>query len=558
MRTAIARWLIAVMLTLLVMCPHFRMYSSEHTRYFAFWDLSDAIAIQLIVFASGTALFACHELIRRRPSPWLKSASKIGFVLLFGMALLSNLDIAQKGYMQLSWSAPCYALTVIVIVAAMLGGSQRFKWIPRFCATACLILSPVIPLLFVQMLMYSTYPVRLESLSEIADAPPSDETQGDVYVFVFDAWSYEQSLGRSDLKTDLPNLAEFASIATVYHNAHSLFTETYQSLPSIIFQTDAKYVSMDGGVFFRNGGDDVSKPSVVSKPSMESSLFGRPIRNSYQTFMVGWSHPYRPMLGEAVDFVYSAPSQGSNPNASRIDQSIARHLQMGLANFALSIPKPLKLQWPLNAMFDLHDGAETAVARANSIHSLATSIASRDGGPRVAVLHYPVPHGPFVFDRNGYDPNLPAKFPLKNTSAHAGLQRPDPQNHIARYRGNMRYMDTLLGDFIRTLKDAGRYDNATIVLTADHSWRVDPAFDQLCLEHKMTLGGIVKVEPPLPQLTHVPLLVKAPHQSENVDILEPIQLTQLGEIINLSQQTTTDAPSLALQGRQALPADSTP
>ncbi len=550
MKSAISRWLIAVLLALLVMCPHIRMYSNEKTRYFAFWDYTDALAIELIVLAGGSLLFAGHQLFRRLQNRTADRIERAGFVLLFGFALLSNFDIAQIGYMQLAWSLLGYALSAGIVIAAMISASKRCTWISRWCATCCLILSPVVPMIFLELLWYPTYTVQREVLPVAEDATNAVQPKGDVYVFVFDAWSYQQSIGRDDFETDLPNLAAFVQSATTYHNAHSLFAETYQSLPSILFQTNDRYEAFEGRVHFRNADGRLTDAQTVE------GLFDRARHEGFQTYMVGWSHPYRPMLGDSVDFAYSGASQGSNPNARRIDHSVMRHLRMGLSKFALSIPKPLAAQWPLNAICDMHDGADVAVDRVNSIHNLATTIAKQPGRPRLAVFHYPIPHGPYVFNRNGFDPSLPANLPLTHESTTAGLLRPDPKNHIARYRGNLRYMDTLLGEFVETLKRAGSYERATIVLTSDHSWRVDPAFDQLCIEHNMTLGGITKVNPPLKQLTHVPLIVKAPHQSGQESIDKSIRLTQLNAIIR-GCKNASKIPTMARQGVQALPIRST-
>jgi arylsulfatase A-like enzyme len=90
------------------------------------------------------------------------------------------------------------------------------------------------------------------------------------------------------------------------------------------------------------------------------------------------------------------------------------------------------------------------------------------------------------------------------------------EGDLAQYEANLTAMDALLGDFIIALKQAGKYDDATILLTADHTWRKDPDWA------KGRLTG---------PKTHVPLVVKAPRQDRSACVAEYFETKNLGELI---------------------------
>jgi arylsulfatase A-like enzyme len=77
-------------------------------------------------------------------------------------------------------------------------------------------------------------------------------------------------------------------------------------------------------------------------------------------------------------------------------------------------------------------------------------------------------------------------------------------------------MDALLGDFVAALQQAGKYDDATIVLTSDHTWRKDPNW---------AAGRLTGPK------TRVPLLVKAPRQDHPVSVTKRFETKNLGELI---------------------------
>jgi hypothetical protein len=79
------------------------------------------------------------------------------------------------------------------------------------------------------------------------------------------------------------------------------------------------------------------------------------------------------------------------------------------------------------------------------------------GRPVFRLVHYSIPHLPFVFGPDGYDPPLD---PLRTT----------PDTDYVRQLG---YVDRLVGELLAALRESGMYQSATIVLMADHGWRFE-------------------------------------------------------------------------------------
>jgi phosphoglycerol transferase MdoB-like AlkP superfamily enzyme len=79
----------------------------------------------------------------------------------------------------------------------------------------------------------------------------------------------------------------------------------------------------------------------------------------------------------------------------------------------------------------------------------------RRAPPTFRFVHFSIPHLPFVFDADGYDPPFD---PL--------LTVPDDE-----YAQQVKYVDRLLGALMEELRRDGAYDGTTVVVLADHGYR---------------------------------------------------------------------------------------
>jgi hypothetical protein len=101
---------------------------------------------------------------------------------------------------------------------------------------------------------------------------------------------------------------------------------------------------------------------------------------------------------------------------------------------------------------------------------------------RIYALHLALPHGPFVFDKEG--------DAIDSASPEWGQE-----TFQERYREQVMFVDRLFGQFIDKLKEQGIYDRSVIILTSDHGPR----------PFRPTLE-----KPPFRETPRIPLVIHAP------------------------------------------------
>ena len=106
------------------------------------------------------------------------------------------------------------------------------------------------------------------------------------------------------------------------------------------------------------------------------------------------------------------------------------------------------------------------------------------GPPAFRFVHFPVPHFPYVFGPDGYDPPF---NPLETS----------PDTYYVR---QLLYVDRLVGELVEQSRRDGTYDRLTMALFADHGFR---------------FGG--RENDPL----HIPFMVKTRGQTRRVDDTAP-------------------------------------
>lgn len=130
-------------------------------------------------------------------------------------------------------------------------------------------------------------------------------------------------------------------------------------------------------------------------------------------------------------------------------------------------------------------------------------------------VHYWDPHEPLVAppafaEQINYTPDLShipdealeklVQTRTYHAGAHMGVKsRADLEALVRRYDAEIRYVDHQVGDLIRFLKEQGMYEEATIILSADHGEQYGEG--DLILEHGSVHDSCIRI----------PLLVKLPH-----------------------------------------------
>ena len=160
------------------------------------------------------------------------------------------------------------------------------------------------------------------------------------------------------------------------------------------------------------------------------------------------------------------------------------------------------------------DPRDTAAAFLDSV-----SAAAAGDRPPLYVLHVLLPHHPWMLLRTGQ------RFTLQGGDVGLSNERwlDDEWAATIRYQRHLlqlQYVDTVVGALVSQLRDAGLYDDALIVITADHGTSLRPGFPFL----QATEASFVDI-------AAVPLFFKSPGQRqgetvdtnvETIDILPPL------------------------------------
>ena len=119
---------------------------------------------------------------------------------------------------------------------------------------------------------------------------------------------------------------------------------------------------------------------------------------------------------------------------------------------------------------------------------LLSDISADESRGRIYFFHTLVTHHPYLYDRTGGPASSAEDTTFDEDQQSAAV--------YARYREQAMYADAMLGEFIATLKVQGLYEDAVIVLTADHGLRRVPS--------------PAEAIPVDQEVARVPLLIRAP------------------------------------------------
>ncbi len=165
------------------------------------------------------------------------------------------------------------------------------------------------------------------------------------------------------------------------------------------------------------------------------------------------------------------------------------------------------------------------------------------GRPTLDFLHLLLPHGPWHYlpSGNEYVPRMPNSFPPqpKDDMAPGRTSAEPAMEVLAKQRLMLQlvYTDTLLGGMLDRMKETGLYDDALLIVTADHGSGLTPRTRARQLDPNNSAD-----------LASVPLFVKTPHQKKaKVDRRNEQQvdlLPTIADVLNVRIPWDVDGQSM--------------
>lgn len=385
------------------------------------------------------------------------------------VALLAGVGAWRLGIDRTGWPGTATKLELLGVVTAVLVGWLR--WWPRtrdmagtflrYAAVGVLLF----PLLFLtgsptgDLALGGGTTLDPEVTDEVSatlgeDAPP-------VVVVVFDALPTMSLLdgdGNIDAET-FPNFGSLAADATWYRNATTVAGFTNLAVPAVF---TGRY----------------PEPMNETPPPDTENLLT--------------------LLGGSYDVAAQEPITRLCPHdvcpVERTAGTTTRLLD-DAADWWLGATKN-----PQNREFDL--GSTVGPARISAAQDWISDLRLGESDrPDLSFIHLPVPHEHWQFTNDGTVYEMPEGRPAGTTFFHWSELGVDvaEQRHMLQTQA----ADMVLGQLLDELRAAGTYDDALIVVTADHG----AAFNQREPQRHMTVGNREWV-------AWVPLLMKAPGQSE--------------------------------------------
>lgn len=449
--------------------------------------------VAILSVGIGAAIGAAVTAVRR-------SRSRGGEIAhLIAVALLGGLIVAGGARMWPAAAAVAFSLAAGIAFALL----YRYQTVRTFLT----LLTPSI-VIFPTLFVAGTPVSQLIRPRETRTAPSAFRERPPIVVVVFDELSTFDVLDRSgaiDGRT-FPALASFAATSTWFPNAVSPFPYSERAIPSILTGVEAD-------------GADSRLPIAADHPH---NLF---------TWLAG---PYALHVSEPISRLCPPALCGTDlASHPHVD---ARHLAIDTAVLYLHLVTPRDIaQQRLPSLagtwqrFTTAGGAESVGAPSPETYDVVAAferaaqpgrdtlfrrfIDGIDGGrgPALHFIHMLLPHDPYVFTPSG---RRYAAGGLTTGMDPGGVwtkEQPLVDTGHERHIAQARLADRLLGELLSRLRSEALFDDALIVVTADHG----AAFKAGESHRGMTESNAAEIVP-------VPLLVKLPRQRDGVISDRPV------------------------------------
>ncbi len=500
-------FLLAMSMVYVAYLPQIYILYNRANRFVLWWTGVDSLALLLAMLAWAVVLWAVLQtgakwLHRRASGSWLsRMPVVIAAALAIAIVTRTCVSILVQSLPDL-WisrvlSVRAVRLGVYAVPAVVLSLFCREQTL-KALRSILLIIVPAWLLLAVQIPFWSMPTSADGDLNRVLTGHGDDG--GDLFIFLFDAWSYERTFEQTGRVSadSMTNLQAFVDSSTLYSSAYSPAIATMHSMPRF---------------FYQSGADEIPHSLMVTRGgrywSDKSTIFD--ILDSERNkprIAVGFGLDYREMLSNHVDYAESVASCHGDRITAGVAGKTKEYFLTQLA-WLKSLPGigSAVEGWLFSPI--VKEYAYEVVQRTFE------TVAESNAQGVIGYFHYPLPHRPFVW-RDG------RRMPTFPKDAHS--------HKVKNYMDNLAGVDHVLGAIVQKLKDTGRYDTSTIVLLADHSWKQDPGDG---VEADRDEAVVQDFDADLKhRWKHIPLIIKWPHQSAGEYVTNDVFTVELGEFIN--------------------------
>jgi hypothetical protein len=482
-------------------------------------DGPDIVAFALLVILVPPLLLwvvgLATRLVSKRVGRVVHGATVAGLGGVLAAEVVKNL-----GWLRGWWLVPVAATAAVGVGVALV----------RWSGVSVLLRSLAVgPLLFlVAFLGFSPTGelLRPERAEAVALELAEDHELPPVVMVVFDEWPLT-SIVRRDGTIDaqlFPNLARLGDDATWYRNATTVSNSTLYAVPSLLTgrmpeeERNADARSHPESLFTLLGGTYEVEAVEPMTRLCPASFCHEPVAPDVATTGPVASG-LRPLLRDARRVLWDLVSP--RPSTLGTTEVDLREVE---------VAEPVSEARRDRSSVDL-EVLETSrpAGLAGLLHTFEA-----DQPPTLHYLHLLLPHTPFTRLSTGevYDADDDVRE-VNPVTGGADADRRGPAAWPAnldrqRLVHQVGYLDGLIGELVDRLERSGLYDDALIVVTADHGLAFEPG------QSARGLGTDPVTDTSAPDLAWVPLFVKAPGQREGrVDDRNALTIDVLPTIADL-------------------------
>lgn len=328
-----------------------------------------------------------------------------------------------------------------------------------------------------------------------SDAPP----KGRIIWIVFDELSYRQVFEHPYRDLSLPAFAELSKNATVFSHIVPSGLYTDEVLPSLITGREYDRIRVPAAGWPLQMHDRSLESWTTLDP--HQTVFQDALAAGYRTAVAGWYIPYCRILPEVLDHCFwtdqSNLPEGTSPVHSILDSG--KRAFLNLLPSAVMPASLSALQRDRTSATDPHERDYTSlVAEGDKMLN--------DPSITFLLLHMPIPHPGGIYNR------------------HTGSL----DTAHSTYLDNLALCDLYLGHVRQELERIGTWDDTTLLVMGDHSWRVHLGLvntPEWTEEERIASDGAKFDDRPL-------YLVKLPHQRMPLRVDAPFRSIRTRELLD--------------------------
>lgn len=441
-RVLVAAWL-GFALAALFFYPLAAVLNSD--VYYLQWQPRDTLEAVTALILLGIAIaFGMFKLWHRSERWAVVALVAVAALPLASFAAGVSRQVGYSDELRTAWESPAIRFGVPLVITGVIG--WLLVWSPRAFSR------------WFRRLLVGLSPVALVVVGSVITAASQEAvvltvdrehttTTGKasaecapVLALLFDELSFSYLYDGREIRPEFREIRRVGETATHYLAVAAPARETLVALPSFLAARHLRGVRVMGTTLFEvDEAGDLQPFSATAA----SGLFGTANQLGFNTEIAGYYLPYCDLLGGFVERCRSLSFyRVATPGFSPVDPILTT-----------------LVLWPRQFPFGLLKNPPFAVLQRTLVeHTIKFArqpLRSESGRPVFRFAHFSVPHMPFVFDENGYDP-------------------PDDPLHTAsdvHYVEQLRFVDQLVGEITDALRRQGRYDEVTIALFADHGFR---------------------------------------------------------------------------------------